>query len=275
MAGSTSIERFTSDTLHPAIPALGISRQRSARPGLGPHHHPCHELCLIGGGPVDWYVDGESVRLEDGDAFLTRPGEEHGAEGRAIQPCTLRWIQIDLTALDAPSIVTGIEGLAHHRWRGAQALVPHLDAILDEHRHPRGHGDRVVRAALDLLLVGLLRLDHGAEADELPGPVLRVLDDMRARLDAPPSVPVWANLAGVGSSRLHELFKHHLGRTPVDQLHRLRCDRARHLLRDGHSVTDIAMALGYSSSQHFGRTFKRFEGCSPSAWRARSSDPLA
>lgn len=50
------------------------------------------------------------------------------------------------------------------------------------------------------------------------------------------------------------------------QRHRLAADR---LARDGTSVTDLAMALGYSDTAHFIRAFQRWEGESPLSFRRR------
>jgi AraC-like DNA-binding protein len=51
-------------------------------------------------------------------------------------------------------------------------------------------------------------------------------------------------------------------------LTRLRISRARDLLRSSdHSVTEIAISCGFSSSQYFANVFRRLVGQTPSAFR--------
>jgi transcriptional regulator GlxA family with amidase domain len=60
------------------------------------------------------------------------------------------------------------------------------------------------------------------------------------------------------------------GETPLNYLHRLRIDAARHLLETrGKSIADIGRAVGYTDLGFFRRLFKRHTGAPPQAYRAR------
>jgi len=67
---------------------------------------------------------------------------------------------------------------------------------------------------------------------------------------------------------LQRKLKSLTGRTPAAYLREYRLARARQLLRstDG-SVTDIAHACGFSSSQYFSRAFRDEHGAPPEQWR--------
>jgi len=54
-----------------------------------------------------------------------------------------------------------------------------------------------------------------------------------------------------------------------------RLENSRRMLRDNPhlSIGAIATATGFPSSQKFATVFKRYNGCSPSAFRAQMSDP--
>jgi len=69
---------------------------------------------------------------------------------------------------------------------------------------------------------------------------------------------------GLGRSRLFDLFKAVTGLTPNDYLLRLRVGRAKELLLEPDlSLTNIAMACGFSSSQYFSKVFRKYTGQTP------------
>ena len=77
-------------------------------------------------------------------------------------------------------------------------------------------------------------------------------------------------VAVTGCSRrsLEQAFRATLGRTVHDALRRHRLARARELLLDEQlSVRAVAHAVGLQTAEHLGELFRRFEGCSPSAYR--------
>jgi AraC-like DNA-binding protein len=58
-------------------------------------------------------------------------------------------------------------------------------------------------------------------------------------------------------------FKALVGKTIHDYQQELRAGRAKELLKEGHTVTDVANTLGYSSISHFSAAFKRITGMKP------------
>ena len=62
--------------------------------------------------------------------------------------------------------------------------------------------------------------------------------------------------------------------TPAEYLSAVRVERAAHLLAHGDaSITEIAHATGFTSSQYFATVFRRARGCSPREYR-RSGTPI-
>ncbi|MDA3963772.1 MAG: helix-turn-helix transcriptional regulator [Planctomycetota bacterium] len=273
------IERFKHPhTLHPAVPACGRSQQRNARDrSLALHQHEVYELCVLDDGVVDWVIDGRDWRLAPGDAFLTRPGDEHGSKTTTIQPCTLRWVQLDPSHLPG-ELATGLRQLSGNRWPKARHLIPLFDAYFAEcakqphpaqGAFPNALDTQAADAALRLLIIGLLRHSTQVNEDDALPPALRAAcASLAAAPEQAVNIPALCAHAGIGKSRLHQLFQQHHHCSPGDYLHRLRTDIACDLLTTTtRAVTDIAFELGYASSQHFARTFRRFTGLSPSGWR--------
>ncbi len=66
------------------------------------------------------------------------------------------------------------------------------------------------------------------------------------------------------------LIKQATGQTFIQLLTRIRIENAERLLRDtAMPVADIAAVVGYESSEHFIRTFRKHTGETPSAYRQR------
>lgn len=63
-------------------------------------------------------------------------------------------------------------------------------------------------------------------------------------------------------------FRKELGMTPIEYLNRYRVNQAKALLTDGDkSITEIALAVGFSDSGYFSRVFRKKVGVSPEAFR--------
>jgi AraC-like DNA-binding protein len=77
-------------------------------------------------------------------------------------------------------------------------------------------------------------------------------------------------------SRFHyiRIFKQVYGRTPRHYLRDLRIEKAKELLKKGHSVTQVCFDVGYESLPTFSRVFKRGTGYSPKAYQSlNNSNP--
>lgn len=64
------------------------------------------------------------------------------------------------------------------------------------------------------------------------------------------------------------LFKRATNRTPTEYLNFVRICKSEALLSDvSNSIMDISLAVGFSSVSYFNRSFRRYKGCTPSAYR--------
>ena len=106
--------------------------------------------------------------------------------------------------------------------------------------------------------------------------LLRVRDLMDRAYAAPLDVPALARSAHVSESHFSRSFKAAFGETPHRYLLTRRIERAKALLRDGETpVTDVCLAVGFTSLGSFSATFARLVGESPTAYRARARHELA
>ncbi|WP_369136989.1 helix-turn-helix domain-containing protein [Modestobacter versicolor] len=104
--------------------------------------------------------------------------------------------------------------------------------------------------------------------------MLRARDAMDRSYAQPLDVPTLAAIAHVSPAHFIRTFKATFGETPHRYLQRRRVERAMVLLRSTEqSVTDVCMAVGFSSLGTFSRVFADVVGEPPSVHRRRG--PLA
>lgn len=270
-ASRSTIERFFGDEApHPAVPAIGRSVQSTARPFVGPHAHAEYEVCLIERGGVDWFVGDSAYHVPSGSVFITRPGERHGSRDRRLQPCALRWLQIDPRRDRAIRALFAAGDPGTRRvWCAPRELGVLHEQMLAECRASRVDSGAVLAAQLGLFVSLLFRAARdGVDADAWPEPVRRVTQAVAAAPEQRWTLDAMTGVAGVGKTRLLQLFEKHLGVTPVAYALRQRLRRGQELLRaTDRPVTDIALELSFSSSQHFATAFGKQYGLTPTACR--------
>jgi AraC-like DNA-binding protein/mannose-6-phosphate isomerase-like protein (cupin superfamily) len=277
-------------TLHAEVGTLGWARFLAADPNLGSHSHPdSWEICYIVRGKVDWWAGDRIYAVGPGDIYLTRPGERHGGVDALMHPCELYWIQVrpgrrrEWAAFFARLAATG------RRVFKGNATVPDIfERIFQEHRTRAADSPAVSRIWVAALLLEVLRAHDAAcqgpdrresGQPEVSAAVGRALAHLRTHLDEitdsaarEGGMAAAAAAAGLGLSQFHARFRRETGYTPGEYRARLRIERAKQLLRidgaaGGATITQIAHALGFSTSQYFATKFRRFTGLSPRAYR--------
>jgi AraC-like DNA-binding protein len=275
------------ECLIPELYAFGWNKQFIAKnQGLSPHKHDYFEICYILRGSVQWHAEGECHTVPKNHVYISKPGEIHGGIDHVLEPSEIYWLQ---PAFPASAPLPGLtlsetkalkDGLQKLTLRAFPASHHTLIAFQDIHRelaHPNPAARVVLRAALHRLLVEILR-DHDAATstspkspNQAPQPTPAILAVKKA-IDHNPgedlSVNEMARLAGLGVSRFHERFARELGISPADYRHRARINKAKEFLTQSDlSITRIALQLGFSSSQHFAASFRKFVGQTPSHYR--------
>jgi transcriptional regulator GlxA family with amidase domain len=96
-----------------------------------------------------------------------------------------------------------------------------------------------------------------------PG-LLSVLAKMEETIEMPLDRTTMARIAGVTARHLDRLFAAHLQTTFLEQYRRIRLQHALRLLRQSPlSISEIAVATGFSSAGHFSRLFREAFGRAP------------
>ncbi|HUG68461.1 MAG TPA: helix-turn-helix domain-containing protein [Pirellulaceae bacterium] len=112
------------------------------------------------------------------------------------------------------------------------------------------------------------------EPQEIPSGFAAALAEFQAGLSEEVSARWLADRAGLSPQRLTRLTKRLFGLTPGQLIARIRITAAAQLLREtNRSITEIAIACGYSNHSAFTRAFRSASGVTPSRFREQFSAP--
>ena len=79
-----------------------------------------------------------------------------------------------------------------------------------------------------------------------------------------------ATLAGMSPKYFCRAFSQMTGKTPIEYLNYYRIEQAgERLIFTENSITEIALDCGFHDMSYFSKTFSRYKGLSPSAFRKK------
>ena len=259
--------------------------------GLDWHVNEGVEVTFVTRGRVRFASSHQEHDLQRGWVTVTRPWQRHRLGAPHVTACTLGWFVVDvgalrpnqewrwpdwllLTAPDRRRLTERLRGQEGSVW---PASVELMDAFERLERAMRGqYAHTVPRIALGVTEVLLELTDLLERGPEDVDPyysssertVELFLAGLADRLAEPWTVDTMAEACGLGRTRLIHYCRLAVNASPIDYLNGLRVDRALELLLTTElTVTEIAYACGFSSSQYFATVFGRQFGRSPSAAR--------
>ena len=191
------------------------------------------------------------------------------ADARIVKEATLSF---DLAIL-SERLTTGFnaEAIAAPRLRFSDDRIWTLvnllsDAVNDSDPSAQLYGDGLIAAVAARLFA---TRESVADARGLaPYQLQRVIEYLEAHLPARVELAQLAKLADLSQSQFSRAFKASTGMAPYRWQLDARIRRAQALLIDtSASLDDVAEATGFADAVHFGRTFRKFTGATPAAWR--------
>ncbi len=237
--------------------------------GMMPHCHPyAVEICYVTKGHLDWWTDSISFRLEPQDLLVVLSGHPHGAVDSAVQPCEYYWVHFGIHQLRKEIV----DILERPGFAGVHRNLPQLGdlviRIMNEHRSKDQFSDESVKSLAELLLVGLLR-DFPLPNQKTPSDLVKQAQEILQRTAVDDlSIEMVASQLQVSSVWLSKKFRQELGESPAKWARSQRVSKAKRLLvLDQLTIGEIAIDLGFSSSQYFSTVFRQETGLTPSEYR--------
>jgi signal transduction histidine kinase/DNA-binding LacI/PurR family transcriptional regulator/AraC-like DNA-binding protein len=105
--------------------------------------------------------------------------------------------------------------------------------------------------------------------------VLNAISYIHSHYSEPITRAQLAGMVGLSERHLDRCFQQELGVTPIVYLNRYRIRCAKDLLeKGGRGITEIALAVGFSSSGYFSRVFKEDTGIPPSKYIRKNNSMI-
>ena len=256
------------------------SEYHSVKPGLSGHRHAgAVEICYLERGRQTYRLEGRDYNLVGGDLFVVLPGKEHDTGGRPEDCGILYWLilripkertsLLSLCATDAAVVRNRLLSIPRLHFVGRPVLKHIFNRLFELYDTPEDAFKPL--AIKHQLLSSILEVIHCAYNDQsrqLSKDINKAVEKIAGCPGGKFSLLDLADAANLSLSRFKVKFKSETGIAPREFILRVKVEEAKKaLMKRRLSVTDIAMNLGFSSSQYFATVFKRFSQQTPIEFR--------
>lgn len=214
-------------------------------------------------------------RMTTRAGILIPPGiatEAYAQQAHRVKLFCIGWSYVLSLAEDTVLPADGSFGALHSGPLGPSAGLDILDRIDAEASSGNVLGGLFLDGAVMTLVATLAALARAplrhASGGLAAWQVRRTTEYLSDRIAEPVTLAELAAIARLSPFHFARAFKSATGDPPHRYHTRLRIDRAKEMLeRTDLSVTEIAAAVGYDSSQSLARAFREGVGSTPSKWR--------
>ena len=241
-------------------------------------------------GKYEWIIDQQHYILYPGDLAIISPGQVFGGEKDFLDIGTISWLGIQSVQSERSGKITvgkwSSLSESENRTIG-KILILNNSPVLSRLKEAGvilqnmqqeilnqeiGYVTRVNQLIdeLFILIARQLTRQNNSRRD-FPQTFMKLEQTLRDNLSHQWTVEEMAALVGLGTTAFSEKVKNFTGFSPLNYLINIRISEAIKLLkRNDVNVTDIALDIGFYSSQHFATTFKKLTGYTPSEFRKKN-----
>ena len=261
--------------------------------GLEWHRNEGVEFTYLARGSLGFAVDGTEYTLKRGCLTITRPWQSHRVGLPLVEASRLHWLILDV-GVRRPNhrwvwptwIVLSPDDLAHLTrllqynenpvWQADGEVERTFEALSACSMYPERAGlESELRLRINELLLEVLRLlvDQQVQLDEQLASSRRgvevFLRDLTSVVDRSWTLEQMATACGLGRTQFCRHCQDLTNMSPMEYLTYCRLQRAAELLKANAetSVTDIAYATGFASSQYLAQQFRRYFRMTPTTYR--------
>ena len=240
------------------------------------HWHLEYELILVLSGSFTLSLDGRIIELREGDSAWIGDGVVHGG---TPHDCVYECVVFDLGTLlhdtplcskSAAEFLSSENGFSGALKKGSEEAEL-ADKIFQAMETEQKGYEWITVGLLWQLLGRLIKNSSGESAQISRNQIIRlknVLTYIRNSYKEPITLTELAQVAGMSPKYFCRAFSGFTGKTPIEYLNYYRIECAgEKLTLTSDSITDIAFSCGFNDMSYFSKTFKKYKGVSPSAYR--------
>jgi len=273
--------------LFPHILEIGVIKNAAIRlNGFSTSTNNSLRLFCILEGKFEWCINNRPHLLFPGDVALILPGASFGNENGVLEIGTFTWIELRVEPERSGEIRLGAWSSLSESESGlvSRVLLSDHTPVLQKFNEA-GQILKQIQSELFTLGIGYqTRVNHLLDeiliqvcrqftrianpGRDFPKTFMKLEEELRRNLSHQWTVEEMASLVGLGTTLFNEKVKSYSGFSPLSYLINIRISEAIKLLKQPDiSLTDIALDIGFYSSQHFSTTFKKLTGYTPSEFR--------
>ena len=254
------------------------------------HWHDGPELSVVVEGRMEYLVNDKQYLMEVGDCVFVNAGAMHSGRSLDGGDCVYTVVSFLPTALDSdPSGyfadryfggIMGSSSLSSLFFRakdGKPSEVADICVEVDQFRRNRCDGWELEVRGLLLRLWAMLRReaqtlsDTGEEASASVARIKKAIRYMNENYRSKMTLEELASSCNLSKSEFCRCFKRITRQTPFDYLMELRVRKSLRLLTtEGFSITETALASGFSGSSYYTEVFRRYMSCTPREYVKRA-----
>lgn len=261
--------------------------------GLATHCNEGFKIAYLARGSLDLIVDDKSYQFEQGQFIIIRPWQLHSIGSPNINSSRLLWIMLDgglrrpseawqwpdwlvLSPEEAERLGRLLTQNDQPLWDGGADLCNAFEALpaILANRAPQD-GETRLKVAINGIMLGLMdrMAQHEPNLDPHLSTSQHTVEIFLRRLvhaiDQDWTLDGMAEECGLSRTRFADYCKRLTNMTPRQYLQSLRLEQAHQRLASAvnESVTDVAFACGFNSSQYFSSAFRKRYGHSPQKLR--------
>ena len=238
-------------------------------------------------GKYEWKINNQLYLLFPGDIAIVLPGQTFGGKQDFLDVGVVSWIDILIEVPDSQgkmqlgnwSSLSEMEintigkilllnnTAVLSRQKEAGDILQHIQKELCTQEIGYTSCVNHLLDELFILIARQLTKQSNSRRD-FPQTFNKLEEILRGNLSHQWTVEEMAALVGLGTTAFTEKVKRFTGFSPLHYLINIRISEAIRLLKkENANLTDIALDVGFYSSQHFSTTFKKLTGYTPSQFR--------
>lgn len=262
--------------------ALGRYQYSYAHNQLPRHTHgDSYEFCYMDEGIQPYVIGSEEYVLKGGEVLAVFPNENHSSGQAPEYRGRLYWLILrapqpgetflELSPGETRNLCAALCSLSPRNFTGSSFLKFYLEKIFQSYAGSSPLKCLEIRSLVIRFLLDIIS-DCKKHKEHQISPLIQDIQEYISQnlYKENISLSELASRANLSLPRFKARFKEEVGAAPAGYILHQKISEAEKLLKETDSkIIQIAMDLGFSTSQYFATTFKRYTGSTPSEFRVK------